>query len=122
MRFPTLSAQTYYTFKFHCSELIQAIEKDHKGIRRKAVEATKGDGPFPQSARRKKPATSDNIFEEMQDMVDKGNSDESPRRRSKYGSALILDHSRNYFTSTRTKTRKTYNKDTMRLTENDFDF
>ena len=58
---------------FNCySELIQAIEKDHKGIRRKAALAAKAEGPFPASPSKQadnKPNPA-NIFEEMEEMLE----------------------------------------------------
>ena len=54
------------------SMLIQAIEKDYRGIRRKAAQAAKAEGPFPTAPNKqtnKKPDLA-SIFERMEEMLD----------------------------------------------------
>ena len=84
------------------SELIQAIEKDHKGIRRKAAQAAKADGPFPTQGRRDEKPPSSDILEEMDEMVKASHS-----RRSSiavpYESALIHNDNPRYRTTLRSR-------------------
>lgn len=54
------------------SELIQAIEKDYKGIRRKTAQAAKAEGPFPTAPSKqtnKKPNPA-NILEQIDKILD----------------------------------------------------
>jgi len=82
-----------------CSELIQSIERDHKGIRRKAAEAAKAEGPFPRlvgSAVKKKGEDRD-ILTEVEDMLDEA-SQRGLSFECKYGPALMSDESSKYYT------------------------
>ncbi|XP_067942885.1 leucine-rich repeat-containing protein 74A-like [Watersipora subatra] len=97
------------------SELIQAIEKDNKGMRRKAALAVKADGPFPTNTD-DKPAAEKNILEELNEMVEEGHSN-TVTFQAEYDSALIMDGNPRYRLPPKPRGAK---RDS--LLESDFDF